>query len=91
MRGSNNHHMFVYIVYRQLECDDPYYRPYQDALAVFRSQDAAIEKAKAYIEEWKDDMSTNDCFYVIEHSFSDEGRGSKRDVFLIDKYGTTRP
>lgn len=83
--------MFVYIVYRQLECEDPYYRPYKDALAVYRSQDAAVEKAKAYAEEWKEDMTQDDCFYVIEHSFSDEGKGLERHVFAIDKNGTTRP
>jgi len=83
--------MFVYIVYRQRECEDPYYMPYTDVVAVYRSQDAAVEKAKAYAEEWKEDMTRNDCFYVIEHSFADEGKGSRRDVFLIDKDGTTRP
>lgn len=83
--------MVVYIVYRQRECDDPYYPPYQDALAVFKSQDAAVEKAKAYAAEHQEYMSGNDCFHVIEHSFSDEGKGSTRDVFLINKDGTSRP
>jgi hypothetical protein len=85
--------MFVYIVYRQRECDDPYYAPYTDVLAVYRSEEAAVEKAKAYAEKWKEDMTRNDCFYVIEHSFADEGvgKGLTRDVFVIDKDGTPQP
>lgn len=82
--------MFGCIVDRQRECDDPYYPPYQDALAVFKDERAAITQAEAYAAEHQKFMSDNDCFYVLEHSFSDEGRGSKRNVFLIDKDGKSK-
>ena len=80
----------LYLVTAQRECDDPYYRPYQDVIGVYRTRDNAVRRAKEAYENMKDCMHGDECYMVDQVAFGDDREGSgmkRRHVFVIDREG----
>jgi hypothetical protein len=62
----------MYIVFRQSECDDNYYRPYTEFMGLYKSKEKAIARAKNVRKRTKKYSNPDDCYYVEEHTFDDD-------------------
>jgi len=62
----------VFLVFNQVECDDPYYPPYQKIISVYKYKEKAIEEARKCYNRSKNYMNKNDCYYVVEHMYDDK-------------------
>lgn len=80
----------LYLVIAQRQCDDSYYRPYQDVIAAFKSREKAVNYARQMYTHGKKYMFSDDCYMVDESKFADDQQWCKRGkntIFVIDREG----
>jgi hypothetical protein len=75
-------HDKVYALVSERPCDDPYYPPYHDVIAVFHSLERAMEStrqraAKAYDPEYPNELVV---YFVEEYTLADETGSSYTKV-----------
>lgn len=85
---------YVYLLINELQCDDPYYRPYNDVLRVYKSAEEAISDARAshqrtYNPEQnpKYNEHIGYCVERLAISSATKQTSSRKTLFFIDNQG----